>query len=142
VVLADLGQVVDAAHGEMLEVAAQVAAIGAQRIRGDPAFDRQVIEISLQLTFQRWRQCRHPAPSIRPTPPRAVPARILTPPRPFSPPLLRHSPPPGPSRPASSSGPVHSPAPSPGRPGPHRHPAPSIRPTPPRAVPARIVIRH
>ena len=49
VVLADLGQVVDAAGRQVLEVAAQVAAIGAQRVGGDAALDGQVIEVTLQL---------------------------------------------------------------------------------------------
>ena len=61
VVLADLGQVVDAAQREVLEVAAQVAAIGAQRVGCDSPLDRQVIEVSLQLGLQRRRQGRHPA---------------------------------------------------------------------------------
>ena len=59
IVLAGLGQVVDAAQREVLEVAAQVAAIGAQGIGRDAPLDRQMIEITLQLGLQRRRQRGH-----------------------------------------------------------------------------------
>ena len=48
--------------GQVLGVAAQVPAVGAQRVGRHAALDRQVIEVSLQLAFQRRRQRRHGTP--------------------------------------------------------------------------------
>jgi len=50
--LGDLRQIVDAAQRQVLGVAAQVAPVGAQRVRGHAALDGQVVEVALQLVIE------------------------------------------------------------------------------------------
>ena len=46
-------QIVDAAQGQVLAVATQIAPIGTDGVGGHPAFDGEVVEVALQLTVQR-----------------------------------------------------------------------------------------
>ena len=55
VVLTDLGQIVDSTIRQVLGVAAQVSAIGAQRVGRHAALDGQVVEVALQLCLQGSR---------------------------------------------------------------------------------------
>ena len=71
--LGDLGQVVDAPRGQVLGVAAQIAAIRTQGVGGDATLDGQVVEVALELviegragrTMSHSREVRHLPPGRR-----------------------------------------------------------------------------
>src|SRR6202011_6070851 len=51
--LGHAGQIVDAALHQVVVVAAQVAAVGTQRVRGSASLDGQMVEIALHLAVER-----------------------------------------------------------------------------------------